>query len=111
MPFLLIWHILKIIVDSLFHVVIVYILNQSSGHWLLSNALQSTIIMCLKLKEKITNPFALVNLIGDDSRIAFELLLFTSNIKKEVCGVLNYFLYFQIKYEERKSSQHVFYVP
>jgi len=63
------------------HVVIVYVLNQSSGHWLLFNALQSTIIMCLKLEEEIRNPFALVNLIGDDSRITFGFFLFTSNIK------------------------------
>jgi len=28
--------------------------------------------MCLKLEEEIRNPFALVNLIGDDFRITFE---------------------------------------
>jgi hypothetical protein len=65
--------------------------------------------MSLKLEEEIRNPFALVNLIGDDSRITFELFLFTSNIKMEVCGVLDYFLSFERKYEERKNSQHVFY--
>jgi hypothetical protein len=65
--------------------------------------------MSLKLEEEIRNPFALVNLIGDGSRITFELFLFTSNIKMEVCGVLDYFLSFERKYEERKNSQHVFY--
>jgi hypothetical protein len=36
---LFIWHIKKIIVDFLFHVVATHVLNQSSTHWLLSNAL------------------------------------------------------------------------
>ncbi len=87
---------------------IVYVLNQSSGHWLLFNALQSTITMSLKLKEEIKNPFALVNLIGDGSRITFELFLFTSNIKMEVCGVLDYFLSFERKYEKRKTRNMFF---
>jgi hypothetical protein len=44
--------------------------------------------MCLKFKEEITNPFALINLIDDDYEITFELFLFASNIGREVCGVL-----------------------
>jgi hypothetical protein len=43
--------------------------------------------MCLKLKEKITNTYALFYLIDDDFGITFELTLFASNIKMEVCGV------------------------
>ncbi len=89
---------------------IVYVLNQSNSHWLLSYALQSTITMYLKLGEEIRNPFALVNLIGDDCRITFELFLFTSNIRREVCSVLDYFLAFQIKYEERKAH-NMFFMP
>jgi hypothetical protein len=46
--------------------------------------------MCLKFREKITNPYALVSLIDDDYDIAFELFLFASNIKREVCGVLDF---------------------
>jgi hypothetical protein len=42
--------------------------------------------MCLKCRKKVTNP--LVNLIDDDFGIAFKLFLFVTNIKKEVCGVL-----------------------
>jgi hypothetical protein len=64
--------------------------------------------MCLKLREEIRNPFALVNLISDDSRITFELFLFTSNTRREVCGVLDYFLSFQKKYEERKTHNMFF---
>jgi hypothetical protein len=40
--------------------------------------------MLLTCKEKVTNPPAQVSLIDDDSIIAFELSLFTTNIQKEV---------------------------
>jgi hypothetical protein len=50
--------------------------------------------MCLKCKEEVTNPFTQVSLIDDDSRIDFELFLFATNIKKEVCSVLESFLPF-----------------
>jgi hypothetical protein len=49
--------------------------------------------MCLKFREKITNLVALVNLIDDDYRIIFELYLFVSNIKREVCGVLDFYFF------------------
>jgi len=55
-----------------------------------------------KLREEIINPSAPVNLIDDDFRIAFEWSLFASNIKREVCGVLDSFLSFQKKIEEKK---------
>jgi hypothetical protein len=38
----------------------------------------------------------------NDFAIILEFFLFASNIKKEVCGVLNSFLSFLRKYEERK---------
>jgi hypothetical protein len=50
--------------------------------------------MCFKFKEEITNPSAPINLIDDDSGVAFELSLFASNKKKKVCGVLDPFLSF-----------------
>ncbi len=80
--------------DSLFHVVTACVLNQFRRHWLLVNALQSTITMCLKFREEIINPSAPINLIDDDFGIAFELSLFVSNIRREVCGVLDSFLSF-----------------
>jgi len=89
--------------------VIVYVLNQFGNHWLLFNALQFVITMCLKLGEEIKDPSTLINLIGDDFNIIFEFVLrFTSNIRKEVCGILDFFFYSQRKYE-KKNSQHVFY--
>jgi hypothetical protein len=45
--------------------------------------------MCLKCWGKVRNPLALVNLINDDFGIVFEL----SYVKKEVCGVLESFLF------------------
>jgi hypothetical protein len=64
--------------------------------------------MCLKLKEEFKNPFASINLIRDDFKIVFELFLFTSNIIREVCGVLDYFLSFQKKNEERNAHNMLF---
>jgi hypothetical protein len=46
------------------------------------------------VKGEITNPPTEVNLIIDDYNIIFEFSLFATNIKKEVCGVLEYFLSF-----------------
>jgi hypothetical protein len=100
-PFLT-WHILKIIMDSLSLAMTTCHLNQSSSLWLFFDTLQFVIIMCLKLKEEITNPSALINLIVDDFRITFEWYLFPlTNIKREVCGVLNS-LKKKKRYEKRK---------
>jgi hypothetical protein len=54
--------------------------------------------------EEITNQFAwAINLIDDDFGIAFELSLFASNIKRKVCGVLDFFLFFKRRFEKRKA--------
>jgi hypothetical protein len=50
--------------------------------------------MCLKFKEKTINPFTPVSLIDDDYGITFELSLFVSNIKREICSVLDSFILF-----------------
>jgi hypothetical protein len=39
----------------------------------------------------------------NDFTTILDLFLFTSNIKKEVCGVLDSFLSFLKNYEERKA--------
>jgi hypothetical protein len=51
----LIWHRSQIIVNILSPIVTIYILNQSRGHWFLSDALQIAISMSLKLKEEMNN--------------------------------------------------------
>jgi hypothetical protein len=63
--------------------------------------------MCLKFKEEIINPYALANLVNDDFGIVFELSLFASNIKREVCGVLDFFLFKKRKCEARKAHKYV----
>jgi len=68
----------------------------------ISNALQFAITMCLKFKEEITNPSTPVILIEDDSRITFELFLFTSNNRREVCGVLDFLFLFKENLKKEK---------
>jgi hypothetical protein len=51
--------------------------------------------MCLKFKEKIRNIVAQVDLINDDFRVVLELTLFTSNIKREICGVFKSFFFLE----------------
>jgi hypothetical protein len=60
--------------------------------------------MCLKLRKKFTNPFALVSLINDDYEITFELSLFASNIKREVCDVLDFYFYFLNMKKEKLTT-------
>ncbi len=57
--------------------------------------------MCLKCWGKNTNPPTSINLIDDDFGIAFELSLFAIHVKKEVCDVLESFLFILWKYEEK----------
>jgi hypothetical protein len=45
--------------------------------------------MCLKCREKITNPPTQISLIDDDFRITLELSFFITNIKKKNCDVLD----------------------
>jgi len=49
----------------------------------------------LKIQGRNYEPMCPYNLIDDDFGIAFELSLFASNIRKEVCGVLDSFLSFK----------------
>jgi hypothetical protein len=52
--------------------------------------------------EKITNPPAQISLIDDDFGITLELSLFITNLKKEICGVLDLFLFKKRRYEKKK---------
>jgi hypothetical protein len=59
--------------------------------------------MSSKLKEGVGIIQTLNQFMDDDFVIILELSLFAFNIKKKVSGVLDYFLSFQRKYEERKA--------
>jgi hypothetical protein len=69
------------------------------GYWLLSNALQFDMSMYLKFKEEFTNPLAQIHLIDDEYGVVLKLVLFASNIKKEIYVNLEYFLSFLKRYE------------
>jgi hypothetical protein len=57
--------------------------------------------MALKLKKEFGMVLSMVNLMEDDVNVVFELSMFTFNIKKLVCGVLDSFFSFLMKYEEK----------
>jgi hypothetical protein len=99
----LIWHISQIIFNVFSLVVSDCVLNQSCGHWLPFDALNAIIIMSLKLKEKYEISSNLQDLIDDEYLVTHELSLFTSNIKREACGILDGFFSFFKKYEGNKT--------
>ncbi len=125
-PYPLTWHMCRIIVDYLGLVVSTCILrpdlsnhvcspcfrtstsvktqkavNQSRGHWLLNDTLNSTISMNLKFKDEIESVI-FNNIMEEDRNVIYELSCLASNIKKEVVYVLDSFHSFSKKYEERK---------
>jgi hypothetical protein len=68
-------------VDYLNLIVNECVLIQFSGHWLLSNALNSTITMSSKAKEEVDVRPSFESLMDDDSGISFELASHASNIR------------------------------
>ncbi len=58
------WHICQIVVDYFSPIIIACVLNQFKGHWLLSDALHSTISISLKLKNEPENGIIFSNLNG-----------------------------------------------
>ncbi len=59
--------------------------------------------MALKLKEEFEIPPFMANLMEDDMALTLELSMLTSNIRKQVCNVLDCFLWFLMKYEKKKA--------
>jgi hypothetical protein len=102
------WQISQIIVDCLSPIIFAYVLNQSCGHWLLSDALHYAISMSLKLKEENKIIPSFESLMEDDSIIFDELSLLASNIRKEVINVLDSFHSLLKKYENRKIHNMIF---
>jgi hypothetical protein len=82
----------KIVVDILSPIVSACVFNQSRWHWLLYDALHVAITMALKPKEYKMAP-SMANLMEDDMSMALEVSMFVSNVKKQVCDVLNGFLH------------------
>jgi hypothetical protein len=88
------WFIYQIIIDYLSLVIYTCILNQPVGHWLLSNALNSTITMNSKARDEMHLKLSFEFVMDDDTRVSLKLAIFASNIKSEVFGVLDSFLSF-----------------
>jgi hypothetical protein len=88
----LMWHIFQIFVDYLFPIVIAYVLNQSRGHWLFNDVLHFAISLNLKLKEDNQVLFSFESLMEDEYILVNEFVLLVFNIRKDVCGVLDFFL-------------------
>jgi hypothetical protein len=59
--------------------------------------------MSLKLNKKMNNCLMLDVLVHDDSNLNIELGVFSKNMKKEVIGVIEFFLYFLTRYNEKKT--------
>jgi hypothetical protein len=64
----------------------------------LNDVLNATISMNLKLKEKMNH---------DDSNLDIKLGTLARNIKKEVCKIIDSFLSFLTRYDERKVHNKV----
>jgi hypothetical protein len=69
MPSLLTWHIFQIIVDVLSPIVSTCVLNQSRGHWLLSDVLDYAIYICLKLRGKTIISVSIHNFMEEEPNI------------------------------------------
>jgi len=59
--------------------------------------------MVLKLRDALEVLLSLQNLMEEEFIVVDELISFASNIKKEVCVVLESFLSFLRKFEEKKT--------
>jgi hypothetical protein len=81
---------------------IVCVLNQLGGHWLLYDALNCSITLSLKMREEARIQPTFDPLVDDDRRISLELSLLASNIKKEVDGIFYSFFTFLKSYEKKK---------
>jgi hypothetical protein len=82
----------KQLIDCLILIVVAYVLSYYGGHWFVSDALNYAISIKLKMRGNLVEiSSTLDNLMDDGFRVALELSLFASNIRKGVCGVLDYF--------------------
>ncbi len=86
-PPLFTWHMSQIMVNT---IVIACVSNQSKGHWLLSNV------------EEMNHCPNLDALIDDDLDLDIEFRSLARNIKKEVCGVIDFILSFLTRYDKRR---------
>jgi hypothetical protein len=99
------WHISQIIVNYFSPIVSVCVLNQFNSHWLLSNALQYVIIMCLKCKKEIANSPTLTRWLMMILELFLSCLCFLLISKREI-AMFKIFPFFFKKIWKKKISQH-----
>jgi hypothetical protein len=78
------------------------VFNQCRCHWLLSDALNFYISICLKSKEEFKISSSLDNFMEKESTVVLELGFLASNIRKKVCGVLGFIFIFWENINKRK---------
>jgi hypothetical protein len=64
--------------------------------------------MALKLKEEFGMALYITNLMEDDMSMNLELPMFSSNVREQVCDILDGFLLFLMKYEKKKTHNILF---
>lgn len=64
--------------------------------------------MSFKLKGKNNNPLVLDTLDEDDLDVGIELKSLIVNMKREMCGVIDFFLSFLTKYNEKRTHNMLF---
>ncbi len=69
----------------------------------MSNALNCSIILSLRMKDETRIKLAFDPLMDDDGKVILELSLLASNIRKEI-RILDSFLTFLRSYKEKKNS-------
>jgi len=102
-PLFLTLDVFQIIIDIIFSIVNACVFIQYRGHWLFSNVLHVEITMALKLKKEFKMTPFMVNLIEDGMAMVLELFMFAFNTRKQVCAILDCFLSFLKKYENKKT--------
>jgi hypothetical protein len=93
----------------LFPTIIGCVLNQSNDHWLLNDTSNFATLISLMKREKIKISSTANNFMNNNSKVAFELSLLVSNIKKKKCGMLKSFLSFLRKYIKKEKNYHMFF--
>jgi len=101
------WHIFQIIVNFFGLIVSTCISNQSKAHWLLFDALNTTMSMSLKFKDEIDSP-TFDNLMDENENVVYELSCLASNIKKQNCLGFGFF-FFLLKKIWRKKAHNMFF--
>jgi len=97
------WFICQTMVDYLNHVINDCVLKQFTGHWLLFNALNSTIIMSSKSKEEVNVRPSFEFFMDDDLGSFFQIN--KSCLQHSIKGVwgFGFLLSFMRTYDEKKA--------